>query len=192
MSDDIRDVVRLALILGQRVGEITGMRSEEIDLKKRIWVLPPERVKNANAHSVPLPAMALSIIAARMAGGGNYLFPGRINRNGPMLARAPNKALQRNLPKLGLSAFTIHDIRRSVNSQLAGSGVSSEIRGHLLNHVSDRRATVTESVYNVHQYDAEKRHALEAWSDHLFRIVTGADPASNVVRLKASAQQAEG
>ena len=62
MSDDIRDVIRLALILGQRVGEITGMRSEEIDLESRIWILPPERVKNGNAHSVPLPDMALSII----------------------------------------------------------------------------------------------------------------------------------
>jgi integrase len=184
MSDHIRDVIRLALILGQRVGEITGMRADEIDLKNRIWVLAPDRVKNGIAHSVPLPDVAVSIIAPRMASNNKHLFPGRYGDGAPLLATAPNRALQRSLEKLGLEPFTVHDIRRSVNSQLARLGVSSEIRSRLLNHVSGRRASVTENVYNVHQYDEEKRFALGNWAAELERILSGSE-TSNVVALRS-------
>ena len=183
MSDHIRDVIRLAIILGQRVGKITGMRADEIDLKNRMWALAPDRVKNGIAHSVPLPDLAVPIIAPRMVSNNNHLFPGRYGDGAPLLATAPNRALRRNLEWLGLEPFTIHDIRRSVNSQLARLGISSEIRSRLLNHVSGRRASVTESVYNVHQYDEEKRRALGVWTAELDRILNQTGIGDNVVRI---------
>ena len=181
-SDAVCDVIRLALILGQRVGEICGMKAEEIDTERKVWVLPSERVKNGKAHAVPLPDMALSIIVPRLARGGKYVFAGPKGK--PLNAKTPIKNLSRNLEKLGIEHFTVHDLRRTVNTHLARLGVSSEIRSRVLNHVSGRRASVTESVYNVHAYDDEKRRALAIWASELERIVEGRDASTNVVAMR--------
>ena len=182
MTEDTKDAIRLALILGQRVGEITGMRREEVDIDEAVWILPEERVKNGVAHSVPLPEMALSIIRPRLKSKAKFVFPGR-SEKAPLVATAPNRAVQRNLKQLGLTAFTIHDLRRSVNTHMARLGISSEIRARLLNHVSGKRASVTESVYNVHAYDEEKRRALAIWAAELERIVGAGPAADNVVKI---------
>jgi integrase len=147
MSDDLKDIIRLALILGQRVGEISGMAAHEIDLERKLWLLPAERVKNGVPHTVPLSQLALQILRPRIKGGQRYVFPGRYDAKSPILASAPNKALQRNLKAMRLDAFTVHDIRRTVNTRMAALGISSELRARILNHVSGRRASITEGVY---------------------------------------------
>jgi integrase len=180
-SDHVSDVIRLALVLGQRVGEICGMKADEIDIERKVWVLPRERVKNRESHAVPLPDIAWSAIAPRLQTGGKFLFPGPTGK--PLNAKTPIKNLTRNLERLGIAHFTIHDLRRTLNTHLARLGVSSEIRSRVLNHVSGRRGSVTESVYNVHQYDDEKRRALEIWAAELERIINAKDAGDNIVRI---------
>lgn len=181
-SDAVSDVIRLALILGQRVGEICGMRADEIDGERKVWVLPSERVKNREAHAVPLSDIALSIIVPRLERRGKYVFPGP--RGKPLNAKTPVKNLTRNLEKLGIDHFTVHDLRRTLNTHLARLGVSSEIRSRVLNHTSGKRGSVTESVYNVHQYDDEKRRALAIWAAELERIVKGDSTSANVIAMR--------
>ena len=68
-------VLRLLILLGQRLGEISGMKWSELDLAARLWRLPKERIKNAKAHTVPLSPQALAIIEAmpRIAGCDHVL-----------------------------------------------------------------------------------------------------------------------
>jgi integrase len=75
VSDDIRDIVRLCLITGQRVGEVAGLRKSEVNRDGRLWVLPKDRTKNGVAHSVPLSDAAMAIIEPRLKGRGQFLFP---------------------------------------------------------------------------------------------------------------------
>lgn len=184
MSDDLKDIVRLSLILGQRVGEISGMTPSEVDLNRKLWLLPGGRVKNGVPHSVPLPGMALEILKPRIKKSQKFVFPGRYDPRAPVLASAPNKALQRNLKILELDAFTVHDLRRTVNTCLAALGVSGELRSRILNHVSGRRASITEGVYNAHQYDHEKRAALNLWADELDRIVHRRRPITDLGKFR--------
>ena len=51
----------------------------------------------------------------------------------------------------------------------------------ILNHTDNNSVT---SVYDRHSYDAEKRHALEAWSLKLSEICEGKTTSSNVIELK--------
>ena len=55
--------LKLALATGQRIGEVCGMVEDELDLAKAVWTIPAERSKNGEAHTVPLSAMALELIA---------------------------------------------------------------------------------------------------------------------------------
>lgn len=187
VTDDIRDIVRLCLITGQRVGEVAGLRKSEVNSDGKMWALPKDRTKNGVAHSVPLSDAALAIIEPRMKGRGQFLFPSRLTDSEPVLASAPNKALQRNMLKIGIPAFTVHDLRRTVNTHMARLGVNAETRSRVLNHISAKKASITEAVYNSHNYDLEKRKALEAWAHELLAIVSAVPLQSrNIIKMMAT------
>ena len=53
---------QLLLLTGQRLSEVRGMCWSEIDLDKRTWILPKERVKNGKAHEIALFTLAVEIL----------------------------------------------------------------------------------------------------------------------------------
>ncbi len=55
-------MVQLLILTGQRRGEVAGMEWAELDLERRLWSLPHERVKNDRRHEVPLSPQAIAII----------------------------------------------------------------------------------------------------------------------------------
>ena len=64
LTPPFQQVVRLLVLTGQRLGEVSGMRWSELDLAAKLWSLPKERCKNGRAHDVPLSPQALAIIEA--------------------------------------------------------------------------------------------------------------------------------
>ena len=77
--------------------------------------------------------------------------------------------------------WTIHDLRRTVATNLQKLGVRLEVTEAVLNHVSGSRAGIV-GIYQRHDWAAEKRQALDAWARRLETIVSGA-AASNVFEL---------
>ncbi len=58
-------VIRLLLLTGQRKNEIAGLSWEEVDLDRKLIVLPKERVKNRKgAHEVALSDPAIEVLEA--------------------------------------------------------------------------------------------------------------------------------
>ncbi len=80
-------------------------------------------------------------------------------------------------PVIRLDDVTPHDLRRTAASGMASLGIARLVIAKVLNHVENG---VT-AVYDRHGYDAEKRHALEAWAAHLEGILSGKPKADNVV-----------
>ena len=78
----------------------------------------------------------------------------------------------------------MHDLRRTAASRMTGDlGVNRLTVSKILNHVE---SGVT-SVYDRHSYDAEKRHALDAWGRRLEEIVSGDSTGDEkVVPLRSS------
>ena len=71
--------------------------------------------------------------------------------------------------------FRGHDLRRTVATGMAESGVRVQVIARVLNHIDGSpRAT---KAYDRHTYDAEKLHALETWAQRLDHILTGAKAA---------------
>jgi integrase len=64
------------------------------------------------------------------------------------------------------SEWRLHDLRRTAASGMARLGVAPHVIEKVLNHVSGEISGVA-AVYNRHGYDAEKREALEKWSDQV-------------------------
>jgi integrase len=66
------DFVKVAILTGQRAGEVSGMRRNE--LHGDTWILPGERVKNKRSHSVPLSRQVMAIIGAAPQISDEYVF----------------------------------------------------------------------------------------------------------------------
>ena len=62
--------------------------------------------------------------------------------------------------------WRLHDIRRTVATRMAESGVLPHVIEAVLNHVSGHRAGVA-GVYNRAIYSEEKRQALQRWAEHI-------------------------
>jgi integrase len=96
-------------------------------------------------------------------------------------AHAMHDALQEL--ELKKNPATPHDLRRTVASHMAAMGIGDDVVARVLKHASEIGKTITGSVYIRHSFAAEKRHALEAWSAELERIINAKDAGYNVVRI---------
>lgn len=166
-------VVQLLLLTGQRLGEVSGMRWDELDLDKREWHLPAERTKNRKPHIVPLSAGVLEIINRVPRVDTRFVFSARTGKSISGFSVVKAKIDEAS----GVSGWTLHDLRRTAASGMQRLGVSSEVVDKALNHVSGSFAGI-KGVYQRHDFADEKRKALEAWASFIL-----AEPASNVVAL---------
>jgi integrase len=168
-------IIKLCLVTAQRVGEVTGMRRAELDLKHALWSLPGSRTKNGHPHAVPLSPSAIGIIkdALADAGDGPFVFPSDGSASGAAPSRSIAKTLGLARGRLGLTPFTPHDLRRTALTGMAKLGVPPIVIGHVANHRTTTKAGMTLAVYIQHQYEKEKREALELWADRLRGIVEG-------------------
>jgi integrase len=165
--------LKLALVTGQRIGEVGYMDVSELDMAKRTWTIPPERSKNKHAHTVPLSDMAVELIEeAHSVALGTRLFN--------LLARQIDQTVKRTT--LPVQDWTPHDLRRTVATHLGELGFSPLVIGHVLNHRGTTKSGVTLSVYNHYDYAQEKRQALDCWAERLSGIITGR--AAKVVPLR--------
>lgn len=174
MSTEIGTIVKLALLTGLRRTEIAAIRKQELDLDTLAPTLtiPRGRAKNRNAHRVPLGAQAAALLREAVADSGDseFAFPGD-GPSGHIASRSVSKAMERTRAKLGIADITMHDLRRTAGTYMSRLGVPKEVRERILNHGGSRKGSITESVYNHYEYDAEKRAALELWADALAGIL---------------------
>jgi integrase len=95
----------LTILTATRSQEARGARWDEIDLKAKLWVVPPSRMKRKREHRVPLSNEAVKLIE-RLPRNGEHLFC--INGNGKQIvAMSLRKALHRH----GGGGFTVHGFR---------------------------------------------------------------------------------
>jgi integrase len=177
-SKACQQIIQLCLLTAQRVGEVAGMRRDELDLKTRIWTIPASRSKNKHSHTVPLSDAALAIIEE--AKGETFLFPD--NGHGALSAHAVGHTIRLAQDRFSLAKWTTHDLRRTAVTNMAKLGISPIVLGHVINHRSVTKAGVTLAVYSQYSYDAEKRQALDLWADQLAAIVKG---GAEVVPMRA-------
>jgi integrase len=159
-------VVRLLVLTGQRRNEVAHMQWGEIDLEKRLWSLPRERVKNDRRHEVPLSPQAIAIIERLPRISDRFVFS--TNAESPVNDFGKNKGRIDDLS--GVSDWVLHDLRRTVASGMARLGISLAVIEKILNHVSGSFAGIV-GVYQRHEFAEEKRAALEKWAEHVERLV---------------------
>jgi integrase len=170
-DDDFGRIVKLLILTGCRRTEIGGMRWSELDLERGLFTVPASRAKNKRAHTLPLPSLALDVIAAvpRMA-TRDQLFGVRGADGFSRYVDGKREIDERS----GVTDWVLHDIRRSAATGMADIGVQPHVIEQVLNHVSGHKAGPA-GIYNRSRYGNEVRAALALWADHVRALVTGGE-----------------
>jgi len=176
-----RQIVRLALLTGQRRDEVSRMRWDEIE--GDVWTIPAERYKTGRANAVHLTAQAKAVLATLKKARGQFVFS-TTDGKAPFgnLGKA-KKALDARILEIRkadkrkpMKPWRLHDLRRTARSLLSRAGVLPHVAEQVLGH----KIKGVEGVYDRHDYAREKAEALKALGVLVMQITS---PTDNVVTL---------
>ena len=124
------DVLRLLLLTGQRLSDVTGMDGDE--LLADGWEIPAKRHKSKRPHFVPLTGLAASILTSRAQSRKRKgpMFPGikRGKETGqPMSRHTPDHYMADVARMLGIEDAAVHDLRRTLATNLGAMGVPDNV-----------------------------------------------------------------
>ncbi|MFB0875325.1 MULTISPECIES: tyrosine-type recombinase/integrase [unclassified Sphingobium] len=178
--------IKLLILTGARRSEVFEAEWSEFDIKGKVWTIPADRAKNGQPHAIPLSRDAIEVVkAVPKIAGSDKLFPASGNPDNAAsgISKAVNRLRAAVAVKLKreVADWSLHDIRRSVATNMQRLGIRLEVTEAVLNHVSGSRAGIV-GVYQRHDFAAEKRHALDKWAGELADIVKG-KVRGNVVAL---------
>jgi integrase len=129
INETARDYILTALYTGQRSGNVKAMRWEQLDLTNAVWRIPV--TKNGESQTIPLLPEVTGILERRHAAAvGPYVFPGRNH------ITSIKRAWEKLKRITGLDDLRIHDLRRTMGSWQAMSGVPTHTIGKTLGHKS--------------------------------------------------------
>jgi integrase len=166
-------LVRILLLTGQRLDKVATMRWDDVS-DDGVWTIATEEREKGNAGVLVLPQVAVDIIRELPHFASNpYVFAGRgkAHFNSPARRKAEFDA------RVNIPHWQLHDLRRTARSLMTRAGVTREVAERVLGHVMGG----VEGIYNRHQYQQEKAHALRALAGLIDNILR---PEPEVLRLR--------
>jgi integrase len=195
LADDLPDLaLKLAILAGgQRMSQLLRARVADYNADTqtlRLWDSKGKR-REPREHLVPLAPIGAALVvqlieraqhrsahsfrgdATKQANPSLWLSTG----GATMAETTPGKRLAEIAAVMQLEPFNLRDVRRTVETMLAGMGVSRETRAQLLSHGLGGVQMVH---YDRYSYIDEKRAALVGWEAHLAAVMAGdVAPASS-------------
>jgi integrase len=173
----IRLGMKLYLLTMVRKSELQDAVWNEVDFENAVWTIPKERMKRSKAHNVYLSRQTLDILIAlkTCAGNSRYLLPSRYDADAPMSRATFNRVTysvveQAKKDGLPLEPFTVHDLRRTGSTLLNELGFNSDWIEKCLAHEDGRSSR---GVYNKAEYEVQRRHMMQEWSNIVEAWVAG-------------------
>ena len=158
-------IVEFLALTGQRREEVARMKWDELDLAQRVWTLPKSRTKNGKEHVVHLSEQSLAVLQ-RVEKKQPFVFS--------VLGSKPFQEFtgaKRRLDQLsGVTAWRLHDLRRTCVSGMARLGIAPHVADKILNHQAGTISGVA-AVYQRHEFLSERRQALDLWGIHIGEIL---------------------
>ncbi|MDF0583302.1 tyrosine-type recombinase/integrase [Bradyrhizobium yuanmingense] len=192
IAEPFRSALRVLLLTGQRLKEVTGMADHELGgfllgTPADLWTLGPDRTKNHREHHVPLSSLVREIIDAVpkvvAPPGQNFSYVFSTTGSTPISGWSK---IKKNLDKAmgDVPHWTLHDLRRTTAAGMQRLGIRTEVTERALNHTSGTFGGIV-GVYQIDPLAAEVKTAMERWSQHVAGLVERGD---NIVLLRAEAK----
>jgi integrase len=179
-SQQVQDFLTIQLWTCTRGAEIVQMRRDQITQEADgwWWTVPKAATKGRNRAGaadlrVPLVGRALAVVQRL---GGDWLFQSvsRAGVVGPQKQTYMQVKVNYLQPycksradhvreRLSVTHWSPHDLRRTGRTALAKLGCPTDVGESILGHIRPG----VQGIYNLHEYDAERRHWLGLWADRL-------------------------
>lgn len=122
--------LRLLSLTGCRLSEVLRLRWDEVDFEAKCLRLPDAK---AGARSVPLGSAALILLIDLQGANDPYVIQG-MKRGQPLAISYMERAWRRLRDKAGLKDARIHDLRHTIATMAAASGLNAFAVRDLLGH----------------------------------------------------------
>jgi integrase len=159
--------VRLLILTGARVTEISALKWTEVD--GDTISLDADRMKAGKAHTIALSAPARNLIEA-MPRTGEFVFS--VDGGKSPIRRMDARPKERIDQVVKLAPWRLHDLRRSVSTGMNELGVEPHVVEAVLGHTVKGVA----GVYNRAKHELAKRSAIEVWAAHVMALIEGKAP----------------
>jgi integrase len=150
--------LQFTILTCARSGEALGARWQEIDLERRLWTIPPQRMKARKEHRVALSAPALGVLdRVAKVRVGDLVFPSPLTGE-----RLSHTAMARVLERMGRTDIGVHGFRSCFRDWAAEStGFASELAEMALSHSV---GNAVEQAYRRGDGLERRRTLAEAWA----------------------------
>jgi integrase len=165
------------ILTAARTGEVLGATWDEFDLRKSVWTIPGERMKNGKEHQVPLspPAVAVLERMSKIANGEHVFFGLSSGRS------LSNMALLVLLRRMRRTDITSHGFRSTFRDWAAERGYQDAVAEAALAH------TVPDAViaaYRRTTFFELRKKMMDDWAT--FATSDPAKSGDNVVEWRAA------
>jgi integrase len=169
--------LEFAILTAARSGEVLGARWDEIDLKRRIWVVPGERMKGGKEHRVPLAPRAVEILnEVAEIQINEFVFFG--TKQGRSLSYMALLMLLRDLRP----GITVHGFRSAFKDWASeATSFPDYLSEAALAHAS---ADKVRAAYARSDLFEKRRKLMEAWAQHCQRKAASAEVVPLQQRVK--------
>jgi integrase len=159
----VQDVARFALNTGMRIGEIFGLRWDQVDLREGI--ISVYASKTGKTRKVPTNDVTERILQYWLLGRRNDHVFFNLDTGKPL--RDLKAGFQLACKKAGISGVTWHTLRHTFASRLVNRGVDIVTVKELLGH-----STVTVTMRYAHTNLASKQEAVQRLAPRCDNLVT--------------------
>jgi len=193
MNPVITTAIKILILTGARRTEVAKMRWEELNITNGMWLLPANRTKNRQSHTIYLSQIAINLISDLkklteqsefvFENGKGHIHPDSITSTINRLIKVSDdpKVMKRasSAPLSNMKPFSVHDIRRSAATAW---GEYLKIKPHvieqMLNHQPLNKLV---AIYQRATYAEEQKAAWLAWGEMIEHQIT--KKLSNVIPI---------
>jgi integrase len=156
--------LEFTVLTAARSGETRGMTWAELDLEKKLWTVPGNRMKAAAMHEVPLSDAALAIVTALKpdkAKPADFVFPA------PRGGSLSDMALSQLLKRMERPDITVHGFRSTFRDW---AGEKTQFgREEVEMALAHTLASSVERAYRRGRSLEKRRELMAAWAEYCGR-----------------------
>ncbi|HCL4030619.1 integrase arm-type DNA-binding domain-containing protein [Pseudomonas aeruginosa] len=194
--------IRLLLLTGVRTGELRLATPDQFDLERRLWIIPPEVVKQLQLkmrntrrqtakvppYIVPLSIQAAEVVRLLL----DQVVPAQrhlLTHRSDLSKRISENTLNSALRRMGFAdRLTGHGVRATISTALNEIGYPKIWIDAQLSHADPNKVS---SAYNHAEYVEQRRTMMQDWANRLDLWVQGHTKAAAsplTIRLEGVSQ----
>lgn len=162
-SPTVRLALEFLMLTFVRPGNVRAARWEDIDLDKKVWVIPAGQMKMGREHKVPLSRQAIAVLkqAEEWEDEDGLVFPPIRKKKHGMISDATFGVALRGMG-IPQDMMCAHGFRSMASSLLNEAGYYPDVIERQLAHAG--KDTIRE-IYNRTEYWDERVKLMQAWAD---------------------------